>query len=119
MSRRPADVLDRPELRPTEVTRGEVEDLLYLEAADPQDPDRYDAYVKIVRPSAENPKGGGKSQGAAPDRGGTAHAQGLNQASFAGAGTPAASPCNDQVAPTSVEMARPSDVGMYQVAPDA
>ena len=30
-ARRPA-VLERPELRPTEVTRGEVEDLLYLEA---------------------------------------------------------------------------------------
>jgi len=33
MSRRPATVLERRELRPTEVTRGEVEDLLYLEAA--------------------------------------------------------------------------------------
>jgi hypothetical protein len=43
--------------------------LLYIEAADPQVPDRYDAFVKIVRPGAENPKAGAKPQTAAPDRG--------------------------------------------------
>jgi hypothetical protein len=32
MSRREPLVLDRPDLRPTEVTRAEVEDLLYHEA---------------------------------------------------------------------------------------
>ena len=30
---RQAPLLERPELRPTDVTRGEVEDLLFLEAA--------------------------------------------------------------------------------------
>ena len=32
MSREPVGTLERPELRPTEVTRAEVEDLLYHEA---------------------------------------------------------------------------------------
>jgi hypothetical protein len=43
--------------------------LLYLEAADPQDPDRYDAYLKIVRPGTEHSKGGAKPQAPAPERG--------------------------------------------------
>jgi hypothetical protein len=43
--------------------------LLYLEAVDPQDPERYDAYVKIVRPSAKSPAGEGKLSAPAPDRG--------------------------------------------------
>src|SRR5437879_3230482 len=45
--------------------------------------------------------------------------QGLNQASFAGVGTPAASPRKAQVAPASVEMATPKEVDAYQVDPDA
>src|SRR5438477_12262970 len=54
-----------------------------------------------------------------PSRRRAARRQGRNQASLAGVGTPAASPCKDQVAPTSVEMASPRDVEAYQVDPDA
>ena len=43
--------------------------LLYLEAADPQDPSAYDAYVKIVRPSADAGKPGAKAQAGGGDRG--------------------------------------------------
>src|SRR5438128_8696649 len=45
--------------------------------------------------------------------------QGLNQASYAGVGTPAVPPRTAQVAPASVEMARPSIVDAYQVDPFA
>jgi len=45
--------------------------------------------------------------------------QGLNHASYAGVGTPAVPSRNAQVAPASVEMARPSIVDAYQVDPFA
>jgi hypothetical protein len=43
--------------------------LLYLEATDPQDPNSYDAYVKIVRPNVEPAKAATKAREGAPDRG--------------------------------------------------
>src|SRR5205823_13798030 len=45
--------------------------------------------------------------------------QGLNQASAAGVDTPWASPRKAQLAPPSVEMARPREVDAYQVDPEA
>jgi hypothetical protein len=43
--------------------------LLKLEAVDPKDAGSYDAYVKIVRPSAPAPTAGTKPEGRNPDRG--------------------------------------------------